>query len=354
MIVHELIVNKYSVSPSEIQLGTRGSYGNEKIKLTFGEGWDNLTKTITFYMSRSPGVSLLIPENGIIDVPHEATSEAGKHKIVISGYSGERLIHAFEVAYEVKNVTSKATLESVAPTPSIFQQITEMMNTAVEVARNIEERANNGEFNGPPGPQGEPGPKGDGFQILGFFDSLFELEEAITEPQTGDAYAVGEEAPHDIYVWDSSNEVWVNIGPLHGPQGPQGPPGPQGEKGEKGDKGDDGRGIVSVVRTAGTGAAGTYDTYTILFTDGSTTTYQVYNGKDGEKGDKGDPGEKGEKGDKGDPGEKGEKGDPGPQGPQGEQGPQGPQGPPGNDGLTPILTLGEDGHLYVDYEVVTP
>jgi hypothetical protein len=161
MITHELYVSKYTIIPNTLELGTKGSYGNEKIKLTFGDGWDNLTKTITFYMARLPGVNLLIPENGIIDVPHEATSEAGKHKIVISGYSGERLIHAFEVAYEVKNVTSKATLESVAPTPSIFQQITEMMNTAVEVARNIEERANNGEFNGPPGPQGEKGDKGD-------------------------------------------------------------------------------------------------------------------------------------------------------------------------------------------------
>jgi len=354
MIVHELIVNEYSISPSEIQLGTRGSYGNEKIKLTFGEGWDNLTKTITFYMARRPRVDLLIPSNNIVDVPREATSEPGKHRIVISGYSGDRLIHAFEITYEVKNVAARTLLENERPTPSLFQQIVDMMQTAVETAQSVEERANNGEFNGPPGPQGEPGPKGDGFKILDFFDSLFDLEEAITEPQTGDAYAVGEEAPHDIYVWDSNDEVWVNIGPLHGPQGPQGPPGPQGEKGEKGDKGDDGRGIVSIVRTAGTGAAGTYDTYTISFTDGSTTTYQVYNGKDGAKGDKGDPGEKGEKGEKGDPGEKGEKGDTGPQGPQGEQGPQGPQGPAGNDGLTPILTLGENGHLYVDYEVVTP
>lgn len=280
MITHELKVSKYNVTPNVLELGTKGSYGNEKIKLTFGDGWDGLTRTITFYMSRSPGISVLIPDDGLIDVPHEATAEAGKHKFVVSGYSGDRLIHAFEGTYEVKNVPLHATLEGTEPTPSIFQQITEMMQTAVETAESIEERANSGEFNGPPGPQGEKGDKGDGFKILDFFDSLFDLEEAITEPQTGDAYAVGEEAPHDIYVWDSNDEVWVNIGPLQGPQGPQGPPGPQGEKGEKGD--------------------------------------------------------------------------PGPQGPQGEQGPQGPQGPAGNDGLTPILTLGEDGHLYVDYEVVTP
>ena len=55
---HELVVNEYSRTPSEIQLGTKGSYGKRKDKahaLT-GEGWDNLTKTITFYRSRSPAL----------------------------------------------------------------------------------------------------------------------------------------------------------------------------------------------------------------------------------------------------------------------------------------------------------
>jgi hypothetical protein len=43
-------------------------------------------------------------------------------------------------------------------------------------------------------------------------------------------------------------------------------------------------------------------------------------------------GDKGDKGDQGPPGEKGEKGD------------------RGDDGLTPILSLGSNGHLYVEYE----
>lgn len=42
-----------------------------------------------------------------------------------------------------------------------------------------------------------------------------------------------------------------------------------------------GNGIVSVTLTSGTHAPGTLDTYTILFTDGSTTTFQVYNGANG-------------------------------------------------------------------------
>lgn len=234
MITHELKVSKYNVTPNVLELGTKGSYGNEKIKLTFGDGWDGLTRTITFYMSRSPGISVLIPDDGLIDVPHEATAEAGKHKFVVSGYSGDRLIHAFEGTYEVKNVPLHAALEGTEPTPSIFQQITEMMQTAVETAESIEERANSGEFNGPPGPQGEKGDKGDGFVILGFYATYDELEIAVTNPAAGDAYGIGDSEPYDIYIYDGVNGVWVNYGPIRGEQGPQGEQGPPGEDGADG------------------------------------------------------------------------------------------------------------------------
>lgn len=45
--------------------------------------------------------------------------------------------------------------------------------------------------------------------------------------------------------------------------------------GEKGDKGDKGEGIETITKTS---TAGIVDTYTILFTDGTTTTYNVVNG----------------------------------------------------------------------------
>ena len=71
-------------------------------------------------------------------------SEPGSTRLLYQVSSRERLIHTFEVAYEVKNVKSKATLESVEPTPSIYSiRLLEMMNTAVEIAESIEERANN-------------------------------------------------------------------------------------------------------------------------------------------------------------------------------------------------------------------
>ena len=106
-----------------------------------------------------------------------------------------------------------------------------------------------------------------------------------------------------------------------GPQGPQGEqgtpglngsqglPGKDGSNGRDGSNGTDGVSIVSVVKT---GSDGLTDTYTITYSNGTTSTFTVTNGA------------------------------------KGEQGSQGPQGNPGADGHTPIITIGENGHWYID------
>lgn len=133
---------------------------------------------------------------------------------------------------------------------------------------------------GPQGPQGVQGPKGDagtGLDILGTYTSVEALQSAVTTPAQGDMYNVGETAPYNVYMWDTTNGgEWLNQGQLQGakgeqgPQGIQGPPGPQGEQGIQGPQGP--------------------------------------------------------------PGPQGEQGDTGPQGEQGVQGPQGPPGPQGVPG----------------------
>lgn len=115
---------------------------------------------------------------------------------------------------------------------------------------------------GPQGPQGVQGPKGDagtGLDILGTYTSVEALQSAVTTPKQGDMYNVGETAPYNVYMWDTTNGgEWLNQGQLQGAkgeqgpqgiqgpigpqgeqgvQGPQGPPGPQGVPGEKGDRG---------------------------------------------------------------------------------------------------------------------
>lgn len=100
---------------------------------------------------------------------------------------------------------------------------------------------------GPQGPQGVQGPKGDagtGLNILGTYTSVEALQSAVTTPTQGDMYNVGETAPYNVYMWDTTNGgEWLNQGQLQGakgdtgPQGIQGPPGPQGEQGVQGPQG---------------------------------------------------------------------------------------------------------------------
>ena len=74
----------------------------------------------------------------------------------------------------------------------------------------------------------------------------------------------------------------------------------------KGDKGETGNGIVSITKTS---TEGNIDTYTIIFSDGTSTTFNVTNG---------------------------------------ENGIDGIQGEPGKDGYTPVITIGSDGCWYID------
>ena len=160
-----------------------------------------------------------------------------------------------------------------------------------------------------------------GLDIQGIVPTYNELPTA----EQGSIYAVGTEAPFELYLYNDSS--WVNLGqfPKAGPRGEQGPRGQDGLPGPKGLTGDQGpRGF--------TGAPGV----------------------PGQAGPKGEQGPQGIQGPEGPRGYKGDKGDPfvysdftaeqledlrGPQGPigltgpKGDTGPIGPQGPQGIQGL---------------------
>lgn len=68
-------------------------------------------------------------------------------------------------------------------------------------------------------PQGATGKPGADFTILGYYDSFDALTTAVTNPIVGNAYGVGLTAPYSIYVWDGVNNIWVDNGPLQGPEG---------------------------------------------------------------------------------------------------------------------------------------
>lgn len=68
---------------------------------------------------------------------------------------------------------------------------------------------------------GPAGAAGAGLSIAGVFVDLVAFLAAHPTGAIGDAYLVGD----DLYVWDVTNSVWFNAGPLRGASGADGRPG---------------------------------------------------------------------------------------------------------------------------------
>lgn len=92
--------------------------------------------------------------------------------------------------------------------------------------------------------KGDPGP---GIVILGHYDTLAELEEAVTEPDDGDFYEVGSGDNQVIYYYSAVQEDWMPVSV----KGPQGDPGPAGQDGAHGVDGADGKSAYEQAQDAG-------------------------------------------------------------------------------------------------------
>lgn len=165
-----------------------------------------------------------------------------------------------------------------------------------------------------------------GIKVIGKTDDANKLPSAITyQGEYGDAFAVGTEAPYDLYIFtrpfqDQIANQWFNIGafPVQGPKGDKGDVGPQGPQGIRGKGWLNGFGVPD----AKIGIVGD-----IYYDNGSANTYVkntsgiwVLSGNlRGAQGAQGQTGPKGEKGD------------------TGATGPMGPQGPAGT--TTPIIAV---------------
>lgn len=192
---------------------------------------------------------------------------------------------------------------------------------------------------GPTGPQGNIGPMGPAgtpgtsVTILGNFNTLQELKQAVSEGKPGDAYLVGP----NLYVWSEDNNDWKNVGQIKGPKGDQGEQGLQGPRGPQGEMGPPGvQGPPGIQGPKGEQG---------LRGEPGIQGEQGLQGPMGPQGIQGDPGARGPTGPTG---ATGPMGHPGPEGPKGEPGSQGPIGPKGDIGNTgPTGPKGDPGPLQV-------
>lgn len=273
MALHEVQLKGYNVRPGNLSLGTFGSYGIEQLHVTLDDTWSGLAVTATFNPPKGEPREIRLPENGLIDVPAEATANEGTGTIVYCGVANGVQRITKTQGYNVITRGPGGGTEPFKPSESLATQVLQAALNAEKnsaeaksVADNLRNDAANGKFDGKDGAKGDKGDKGD----------------------TGPRGPVGPQGPQ--------GEKGVQ-GPT-GATGATGPRGPRGEKGDTGERGPQGE--------------------------------QGVQGVQGEKGDTGAQGSVGETG------PVGPKGDTGPQGERGEQGPQGevgPEGPAGKDGV---------------------
>ena len=160
-----LRVEKYSIKPDNILLGTKGSYGMEKLKFEFSDDWDGLIKAVTFQPpfqrpNESQGVVVVL-DGDTCDVPHEMTTTAsGFGRIIVQGIKEDKCIVSLFVTAEIKDTLTPASTPAGSPTPSEMEQVLAALNTAESIAQSVRDDADNGVFDGALGAPGAPGTDG--------------------------------------------------------------------------------------------------------------------------------------------------------------------------------------------------
>lgn len=101
---------------------------------------------------------------------------------------------------------------------------------------------------GPQGEKGEQGDPGTSVTVLGSYETEEALNTAHPTGNVGGSYLVN----GSLCVWSATENKWINVGKIQGPQGApgetgvQGPQGPRGFRGPQGPQGETGPGITNV------------------------------------------------------------------------------------------------------------
>lgn len=276
-VIHEIRLNQYSAVPADrtrrFSLGTKDSYGIEQLRIVPGEGWDGLTITATFHPPEGEAVQVLVPADGLIDVPPEATRSGSElpleyGKIVFAGVADGMQRISCNLPYTVMEHAHTFGGTSTGPTPDVISQILastlEDRKAAATSSAQAEDAASIAAASARAAAESEAGSKSHADNAASSASAASE-KAGDAAASAADAGAAASRAANSASAaQEATNEALAQAKASGEFDGPQGPAGPQGEKGEKGDAGDI--------------------------------------GPAGPKGDTGDTGPQGPKGDKGDTG----------------------------------------------------
>ena len=233
MALHEVSLKGYNVRPGNLSLGTFGSYGIEQLHVTLDDTWSGLAVTATFNPPKGEPREIRLPENGLIDVPAEATANEGTGTIVYCGVANGVQRITKTQGYNVITRGPVGGTEPFKPSESLATQVLQAAlnaeNNSAEaksVADNLRNDAANGKFDGKDGAKGDKGDKGDTGPRGPVGPQGPQGEKGVQGP-TGATGATGPRGPRG-----EKGDT--------GERGPQGEQGPQGEVGPEGPAGKDG------------------------------------------------------------------------------------------------------------------
>lgn len=361
-VIHEIRLNQYSAVPADLtrrfSLGTKDSYGIEQLRIVPGEGWDGLMITATFHPPEGEAVQVLVPADGLIDVPPEATRSGSElpiryGKIVFAGVADGVQRISCNLPYTVMDHAPVDGAASSGPSPSWYEQAAAHFVPSGGKAGQVLAKASDTDLDV------EWADGGNGTADHAKLSNRDTSDQHPISAITGLQKELDGKQPAGNYLTADTLQAATDAalaqakatGEFDGEQGPKGDTGLRGEKGDTGPQGPKG----DTGAAGATGPAGA-DGITPTIGDngnwylGDTDTGKPSRGEAGPQGPQGPKGEKGDTGDTGPVGPKGDTGDTGPQGvqgPQGEQGIQGEAGPAGADGAQgPAGTDGKSAYQY--------
>lgn len=166
MKTHVLKVRGRVAACDDLSL-VQGTVGHDRVRLELDEEWAGLAVTVAFAADGEKRTPVKNPD-GTYTVPWECLAQAGSVRAIVEGRgtNGEVLKHArMERPFRV--LASDAAQDAPAtgePTKTEWMQLAEeakaAAKTANDAAADVLRRAEAGEFDGAPGPQGERGMPG--------------------------------------------------------------------------------------------------------------------------------------------------------------------------------------------------
>ena len=311
MWTHEIKLTRYQARTQDaapLNLGTAGSMGNEQLHVTIGEGWEGLAVRAVF---RPCKVSRMVPEDGVVEVPWEATAKpltADKGRIVFQGLDEYgKIVNSQDVRYYVQGTSSTEDRDSDY-TPSAVQQIiqqvaadaTDAQNAATAAAGSASAAASSADAAGQSAASANTSASTASQKANEAADSASAAAGSKTAA-AGSATAAGKSADT---AGQKATEAAQSATAAANSQ-------------------------TAAGKSAEAAAASAEEAAKAIAGVGQSIEDALQQAKDSGEFD-GPQGPKGDKGDTGAQGPKGDKGDTGPAGPQGAPGKKGDPGPAGN------------------------